>query len=205
MCRQQRKRVLRLAHNSTLIIMTRHRRTYRCCIAPPLESERRPVEEAEARMRLGIGWLVMRASTATQRRLKPRALPCVVVGVVAFMGVAAIIGFFVDAKERGQLREYRYATRDIRSFQQALTDVETGVRGFTLSQRADYLEPYSNGMKVLDDLAPVMLPRLDRFDATRPGHQVGTMRPSDVLRILRTVWRTTMYPAPDDPLTPAAA
>jgi CHASE3 domain sensor protein len=131
-------------------------------------------------MRLGIGWLVMRASTATQRRLKPRALPCVVVSVVAFMGVAAIIGFFVDAKERGQLREYRYATRDIRSFQQALTDVETGVRGFTLSQRADYLEPYSNGMKVLDDLAPVMLPRLDRFDATRPGHQVGTMRPSDV-------------------------
>ena len=155
-------------------------------------------------MRLRIGWPPMRAATVTQRRLKPRALPCIVVGVVAFMGMAAIIGFFVDAKERGQLREYRYATRDIRSFQQALTDVETGVRGFTLSQRVEYLEPYSNGMKVLDELGPVMLPHLDHFDAARPGHQVGTMRPSDVLRILRTVWRTTMYPAPDDPLTQAA-
>ena len=30
------------------------------------------------------------------------------------------------------------------------------------------------------------------------------MRPSDALRILRTVWRSAMYPAPDDPLTPAA-
>jgi diguanylate cyclase (GGDEF)-like protein len=156
-------------------------------------------------MRSAIGWLATRFAAVTQRRLRPRALPCIVVGVVAFMGLAAIIGFFADAEERGRLREYRYATRDVLGFQQALTDVGTGVRGFVLSQRIEYLEPYANGIKVLNEMAPVMLPRLDRFDATRPNRQAGTMRPSDALRILRTVWQTAMYPAPDDPLTPAAA
>jgi diguanylate cyclase (GGDEF)-like protein len=147
----------------------------------------------------------MRAAPVAWRQLRRRALPCMIVGVVALMGMAAIVGFLIDAHERAQLREYRYATSDVRAFQQALADVETGVRGFALSQRVEYLEPYANGIKVLNEMAPAMLPPLDRFDAARPGRQPGTMRPSDMLRILRTVWQTAMYPLPDDPLTPIAA
>ena len=154
-------------------------------------------------MRFGSGRLAV-TFARIKHRLKPRTLPSIVVGIVALMGIAAIVGFFVDAEERGRLREYRFATRDVRSFQQALSDVETGMRGFALTQRAEYLEPYANGMKVINELGALMLPRLDHFDAARPGRQSGTMRPSDALRILRTVWRSTMYPAPDDPLTPAA-
>ncbi len=128
-----------------------------------------------------------------------------IVGVVALMGVAGIVGFLIDSAERGQLREFRIAITDARAFQQALADVETGVRGFALTQRAEYLEPYANGVKVLNEMAPVMIPRLDRFDAARPGRQLGTMRPSDILRILRTVWQSAIYPLPDDPTTSVAA
>ena len=60
-------------------------------------------------------------------------------------------------------------------------------------------------MKVLNEMAPAMLPRLDRFDAARPGRQLGTMRPSGTLRILRTIWQAAVYPLPDDPNTPASA
>ena len=49
-----------------------------------------------------------------------------IVGVVALMGVGGIVGFFVDAAERGQLREFRSAIGDARAFQQALADIETG-------------------------------------------------------------------------------
>jgi diguanylate cyclase (GGDEF)-like protein len=150
-------------------------------------------------------WLAMRDGLFAPRRLRPRALPCIVVGVVALMGLGAIIGFFFDAGERAQLREYRYATRDVRIFQQALADAETGVRGFALSQKVEYLEPYSAGIKVLADMAPSVLPRLDAFDATRPVREHSAAPPSDVLRQLRAAWQTAIDPVSDDPLTPAAA
>jgi diguanylate cyclase (GGDEF)-like protein len=121
------------------------------------------------------------------------------------MGVGAIVGFFVDARERAQLREYRYAIRDVRLFQQALADAETGVRGFTLSQRVEYLEPYSGGIKTLTEMAPAVLPRLDGFDAARPARQRAATPPSDVLRQLRAAWRTAIDPASEEPLTTAEA
>jgi diguanylate cyclase (GGDEF)-like protein len=150
-------------------------------------------------------WLATRVAPVALRRLKPRALPCIIVGVVALMGLGAIVGFFVDARERAQLREYRYATRDARIFQQALADAETGVRGFALSRRVEYLEPYSGGIKVLAEMAPSVLPRLDGFYATRPAQERGATPPSDVLRQLRAAWQAAIDPVSDTPMTPDAA
>jgi diguanylate cyclase (GGDEF)-like protein len=156
-------------------------------------------------MKSAMGWLATRVAPVALRRLRPCALPCIVVGVVALMGLGAVVGFFVDARERAQLREYRYATRDVRIFQQALADAETGVRGFALGQRVEYLEPYSGGIKVLTDMAPSVLPRLDDFDATRPARERGATPPSDVLRQLRATWQTSIDPVSDAPLTSATA
>jgi diguanylate cyclase (GGDEF)-like protein len=141
----------------------------------------------------------------TLRRLRRRALPGLVVGVVALMGIGAIVGFFLDAGDRTQLREDRYAMRDVRIFQQALADAETGVRGFALTRRVEYLEPYSAGTRVLAEMGSAMLPRLDGFDAAGPPRERGTTPPSQVLAHLQEAWKATIDPASDQSPTPADA
>jgi diguanylate cyclase (GGDEF)-like protein len=136
-------------------------------------------------------------------RPKPRLLPWLVVGLVGLMGAGAIVGFFVNAADRAQLREYRYFTRDVRTFQQALTDAETGVRGFTLSRRVEYLEPYVGGLKVLDDLTPAVVPELDAYDRQRSPLDPASERPSAVLQRLRDAWKGSIDPASGDASEPS--
>jgi diguanylate cyclase (GGDEF)-like protein len=147
--------------------------------------------------------LELRLRPALTRPMRARLLALAVVGLVGLMGAGAIVGFLINADERAHLREYRYFTRDVRTFQQALVDAETGIRGFALSQHIEYLEPYVGGLKVLDDLAPAVLPELDVYDVQRAPLDPDSERPSAVLRRLRDAWKGELEPVAGDPLTPA--
>jgi diguanylate cyclase (GGDEF)-like protein len=102
--------------------------------------------------------------------------------LIALMGVSALVGFLLSSHDQARLREDRAITRDVRVFQQALVDAETGVRGFVLSGRVDYLEPYVAGLQTIQAQDGAVLARLD--GATRGKAQSA----SAMLDGLRHAW-----------------
>jgi diguanylate cyclase (GGDEF)-like protein len=82
--------------------------------------------------------------------------------LVALMGVSAAIGFVLSSRDQARLRDDRAVTRDVRVFQQALVDAETGVRGFVLSGRVEYLEPYVSGLQTIEAQDGAVLAKLDQ-------------------------------------------
>jgi diguanylate cyclase (GGDEF)-like protein len=69
--------------------------------------------------------------------------------------------------------------------QLALLDIESGARGYTLSSRPDYLQPYGVGSQVLDD-SRATLNKLDRFVAEISGSAPGTQTVSSLVAHLRS-------------------
>ena len=68
----------------------------------------------------------------------------------------------------------RIENRDVRIIQLVLSDMETGARGFVLSGRMEYLQPYMAGLETVD-ANKVMLSTLDRYVRTRvTGSEPGT-------------------------------
>ncbi len=124
-------------------------------------------------------------------------LPLLVILLVGFMGASAVAGFFLSARDQARLRDYRLGTRDVRDLQQALTDAETGVRGFVLTGRYEYLEPYIWGSQAIDERFAPLLPEIDRFVAGPKGAQGGGPVSRDI-SALRDAWRAAVTLADDN-------
>ncbi|WP_210485172.1 diguanylate cyclase [Microvirga antarctica] len=121
-----------------------------------------------------------------RRRILPRSarLPAIVLGIILVTLGATIVGFTFSTETQRALSAIRAQNRDVRVLQLALLDLETGARGFVLSSRMDYLQPYNDGLKTLDG-AKATLATLDRFVASSPGAVPGTRTFSALVAHLR--------------------
>lgn len=93
--------------------------------------------------------------------------------VIVLTVVTTIAAFLYNNQTQQRLSSLRIESRDVRIVQLALLDVETGARGFVLTARPEYLQPYSVGLQVLDNNQPT-LDLLDRFVADEAGAAPGT-------------------------------
>jgi diguanylate cyclase (GGDEF)-like protein len=125
-----------------------------------------------------------------------------VMALVALMGLSAVVGFLTSASDLARLREERLVTRQLREFQQALVDAETGVRGFVLTGKVEYLEPYIAGTRVLDAQGEAAV---DELEAQAGGGNAGLGHAATVLTELRQTWRAAIDLAENDRLSDAQA
>ncbi len=109
------------------------------------------------------------------------------VGFIAMMATSSIVGFAFSNRQEMNLLEYRFATDDVRSLQKALVDAETRMRGFVLTDRIEYLEPYFHGLQVVDERGIRLLPKLDEY-AARAGLADQPHPVSQRISELRRIW-----------------
>jgi diguanylate cyclase (GGDEF)-like protein len=108
------------------------------------------------------------------------------VACVVALTVSATLGAFVYTyRAQEDLLAVRAESRHVRTVQLAMLDIETGARGFALSSRPDYLQPYSVGSQLLDDNRAT-LGALDRFVAQTSGSAPGTQTVSSLVSHLRS-------------------
>lgn len=100
-------------------------------------------------------------------------LPVIVVGIIALTVGTTIAGFIVQTDTQRRLSALRIENRGVRIVQTALLEVETGARGFVLSSRMDYLQPYIAGLQALENSRPVIA-TLDQFVSETSGTPEGT-------------------------------
>jgi diguanylate cyclase (GGDEF)-like protein len=117
-------------------------------------------------------------------------LPALAVSLVAFMGISSVVGFALSTGDQSKLWNYRTVTRDVRIFQGALVDAETGVRGFVLTRRTEYLQPYASGLSSLATLSPSLLPKLDQYASGLRDAHGETAPVSRRIADLRKAWET---------------
>ncbi len=102
--------------------------------------------------------------------LDPRAhrrMAFVIVGLVALMAVGESVGFLSVTAHEAEQDRIRLANRDLRLAKQDLVDAETGMRGFLLTGRPEFLEPYHYGLRGLRAMSPELVTQLDRSAAAR--------------------------------------
>ena len=107
------------------------------------------------------------------------------VACVVILTVSATLGAFVYTY-RAQPGSLGSPDREPRrpNVQLALLDIESGARGYALSSRPDYLQPYGVGSQVLDDNRAT-LDKLDRFVAEMSGSAPGTQTVSSLIAHLK--------------------
>ena len=106
------------------------------------------------------------AVVALGARLRDKAgtkdrLSLAIILTVLVTTVATFVAFVGTAREQAELALARVKGREQRVIQQALLDLETGARGFSLTNRLDYLHPYIGALQVLDDSKRIIA-RLDQ-------------------------------------------
>jgi diguanylate cyclase (GGDEF)-like protein len=112
-------------------------------------------------------------------------LPVAVVGITLLTIAATIAGFLYNNSTQRALLAIRAENREVRIVQLALLDIESGARGFVLSGRMEYLQPYMAGLEVLEVYKPT-LAVLDRFVEESTQSAPGTRTFSALLAHLRT-------------------
>ncbi len=105
--------------------------------------------------------------------------------LIVLMAVAETVGFLAISRHQAQQNEVRAENRSTRQLLQYLVDAETGLRGFLITHKPQFLEPYHSGVRAID-----MLPseRLLELDASGTQHDVSTPRFSETLHRLRDLW-----------------
>ena len=111
-------------------------------------------------------WWFWNAVVALRTRLRGETgtkdpLPLIVILIVLVTTVATFVTFVSTTHQQAELTLARVKGREQRVVQQALLDLETGARGFSLTDRLDYLRPYVGALQVLDD-SKAMIVRLDQ-------------------------------------------
>ena len=109
------------------------------------------------------------------------------VGFIAMMALTSIIGFAFSSRREVVLIDYRLLSGNVRILQQGLIDAETGIRGFVLANRVEYLEPYFHGLQVIDERGPDLLPALDEYVA-RSGLAAEPHAVTSHISELRKIW-----------------
>ena len=119
-------------------------------------------------------FLLKRIGLSENERLPTAVTLSIVVACVIALTVAATIGAFIYTSQAQQkLLALRLENREVRTVQLALLDIESGARGFVLSSRPEYLQPYSVGLQILEENGAT-LDKLDRFVAEAAGSAPGT-------------------------------
>ncbi len=128
-----------------------------------------------------------------------------IVGVVALMTLSAVVGFLATSQDQTRLNQARLVNRELRLMLVSLVDAETGVRGFVLTGKVEYLEPYEWGTRALETLPPALTADVDSFAATLPAASGSRSPFSDKLATLRGVWSDAIRQAESHDLSQASA
>jgi diguanylate cyclase (GGDEF)-like protein len=142
-----------------------------------------------------IGRAIPSLSRAIQKARWRAILPALAVSLVAFMGISSVVGFVLSTNDQTQLLDFRAVTREVRLFQEALVDAETGLRGFLLTQRTEYLQPYVSGLNGLATLSPTMLPKLEQYAVGLPDTHGETAPVYRRMTELRKAWEAAAHHA----------
>ena len=90
------------------------------------------------------------------------------------------------------------------SFQAALVNAETGVRGYVLSGRPDYLDPYRAGTRIIDSLARGLLPKVAASGDTQQLAHEPPRTISSTLAALQASWEAVIRLSADNQREQAA-
>jgi diguanylate cyclase (GGDEF)-like protein len=150
----------------------------------------------------------VRPSSGGQKRgfgpKSARRMAVAVIVLITFMATMSVIGFVVTDNNQADLNRARLANRELQTLRVALIDAETGVRGYVLTGKLGYLEPYQWGTTSYLATDPALIAEVDRFAAEQPNaagdaapftHQVG---------ILRGVWSRAIEQVNNQHLAAAA-
>lgn len=113
-----------------------------------------------------------------------RPMPLIVIALLCMMAAVAVAGFQAGNIAQGRLHDMQLGNRDIRRFEAALVDAESGLQGFVLSGNSEYLRGYDTGTQALDQISPDFLATIDEFAR-------GTADPRPVstdIASLRAAW-----------------
>ena len=126
---------------------------------------------------------------ATRRRnIEPRSLrrmAFAIVGLVTLMAACESIGFMSVTNDQAEQNGIRIANRELRLAKQDLVDAETGVRGFLLTGRPEFLEPYYLGLGGVRTMSPELVDGLER-SAAQSRRRTPTF--SQTVGMLRDLW-----------------
>jgi diguanylate cyclase (GGDEF)-like protein len=136
---------------------------------------------------------------------RTRLLPAVIVGLLVLVGLSTITNIVFDRVEHGGKQAYEADAAAAAVFQSSLINAETGVRGYVLSGRPDFLEPYQIGIRALDNLPSTLWPMIDAFVAAQPTAPGRTTSIGDTLAALRSRWETAIQQVADNQRERAAA
>jgi diguanylate cyclase (GGDEF)-like protein len=128
-----------------------------------------------------------------------------VVALITFMATMSVIGFLITNSNQGDLNRARLANRDLQTMRVALIDAETGVRGYVLTGKVEYLEPYQWGTTSYLATDPALIAEVDRFAAEQPA---GAGDPAPFTRqvaVLRGVWSKAIEQVNNQQMAAAAA
>jgi diguanylate cyclase (GGDEF)-like protein len=107
------------------------------------------------------------------------------IAFLVMMALGFVAAFVLSGRHQVELGENRLVTEDVHILQQALIDAETGVRGFVLTGRSEFLQPYFSGLLALEVDVPVLVPRLDEFAVGRAAEPHAISRR---IAALRQIW-----------------
>ncbi len=114
-----------------------------------------------------------------------RLLACLVVLLVVLMALAETLGFLTEHRHQSEQNALRTENRGSRQLLQCLVDAETGVRGFLITRKPQFLEPYHSGVRAIDMLPPE---RLSELDAAAGKRYANSFPFSGTLKSLRDIW-----------------
>jgi diguanylate cyclase (GGDEF)-like protein len=116
----------------------------------------------------------------------------IIVTLVALTSLVALTGFMLTNMDQTQLNQTRLANLDMRLAHTALVDAETGIRGYVLTGKPDYLEPYASGIHTIDTLPPELLAQVDAYGSTLAAAAGDATPVTHLLAQLRAVWSTAI-------------
>ena len=116
-----------------------------------------------------------------------RRLAWAVITVVAFMAMAETVCFLGISRHQAEQNSERLQNRATRLLLQSLIDAETGVRGYVITGKPQFLEPYHSGIRAMEALPPGRLTELDMGEGAHAG---GGSTFSATLSSLRKLWAT---------------
>ena len=116
-----------------------------------------------------------------------RRLAWAVISVVAFMAVAETVCFLGISRHQAEQNGVRLQNRATRQLLQSLIDAETGVRGYVITGKPQFLEPYNSGIRAMEAFPPE---RLTELDVAGQAHADGRSTFSATLSGLRSLWAT---------------
>src|ERR1700690_1992224 len=134
-----------------------------------------------------------------------RLLPAVIIGLIALVAVNNVVDVVHDRIYVAIETQTQSQISDARLLQTALVDSETGVRGYVLTQRPDYLAPFQTGMGMLSGINRQTLEGLDTFSLHQPDLAGTPTTASATLAELRKAWDAAIRLTAEGQSTQAAA